>query len=96
MLGPRPGATLAALGILAAPALALAAALATGSFVAAALLWGAGAATSALLRTGSGNRPAYALLYPLDALLLAGVLAAGARDRRHGRLLSWKGREMRL
>jgi hypothetical protein len=96
LLGPRPGATLAALAVLAAPALALAAALAAGSFVAAALLWGAGAVTSALLRTGSGHRPAYALLYPLDALLLAGVLAAGARDRRRGQLLSWKGREMRL
>jgi cellulose synthase/poly-beta-1,6-N-acetylglucosamine synthase-like glycosyltransferase len=96
LLGPRPGATLAALAVLAAPALALAIALAAGSFVAAALLWGAGAVTSALLRAGSGNRPAYALLYPLDALLLAAVLAAGARDRRRGRLLSWKGREMRL
>jgi len=96
LLGRRPGVTLAALAILVAPALALAAALAAGSFVAAALLWGAGAVTSALLRTGSGNRPAYALLYPLDALLLAGVLAAGVRDRRRGRLVSWKGREMRL
>ena len=96
LLGQRPGTTLAALAVLAAPALALAGALAAGSFVAAALLWGAGAVTSALLRGGSGNRPAYALLYPLDALLLAGVLAAGAHDRRRGRLLSWKGREMRL
>jgi hypothetical protein len=96
LLGQRPGVALAALAGLAAPALALAAALAAGSFVAAALLWGAGAVTSALLRTGSGNRPAYALLYPLDALLLAGVLAAGVRDHRRGRLLSWKGREMRL
>ncbi|HEY6324870.1 MAG TPA: glycosyltransferase, partial [Thermoanaerobaculia bacterium] len=96
LLGPRPGVTLAALAVLAVPALALAAALAAGSFVAAALLWGAGAVTSALLRTGSGNRPAYALFYPLDALLLAGVLAAAARDSRRGRLLSWKGREMRL
>jgi Glycosyltransferase like family 2 len=96
LLGLRPGVTLAALACLAAPALALAAALAAGSFVAAALLWGAGAATSALLRTGSGNRPAYALLYPLDALLLAGVVAAGVRDHRRGRLVSWKGREMRL
>lgn len=96
LLGQRPGATLAALAVLAAPALALAGALASGSAVAAALLWGAGAVTSACLRAGSGNRPAYALLYPLDALLVAGVLAAGARDRRRGRLLSWKGREMRL
>lgn len=96
LLGLRPGVTLAAVAGLAAPALALAAALAAGRFVAAALLWGAGAVTSAMLRSGSGHRPAYALLYPLDALLLAGVLAAGVRDRRRGRLVSWKGREMRL
>jgi len=96
LLGRRPGATLAALAVLGAPAVALAGALAAGGGVAAALLWGAGAVTSAWLRAGSGNRPAYALLYPLDALLLAGVLAAGTRDRRRGRLLSWKGREMRL
>src|SRR6202521_5551875 len=91
LLGQRPGATLAALAVLAAPALALAGALASGSAVAAALLWGAGAVTSACLRAGGGNRPAYALLYPLDALLVAGVLAAGARDRRRGQLLSWEG-----
>jgi hypothetical protein len=96
LLGPRPAAALAALGALALPALAIAAALAAGQGVAAALLWSAGAATSGLLRAGSGHRPAYGLLYPLDALLLAGVLAAGVRDHRRGRLLSWKGREIRL
>lgn len=96
LLGPRPAATLAALAVLVLPALALAAALAGGRGVAAALLWSAGAAASALLRAGSGHRAAVALLYPLDALLLAAILAAGARDRRRGRLVSWKGREMRL
>jgi hypothetical protein len=94
LIGHRPGVALAALGALVVPALALAAALVTGAGGAAALLWGAGAATSAWLRAGSGNRPAFGLLYPLDALVLAGVLAAGVRDRRRGRLLSWKGREM--
>lgn len=96
LMGHLPGATLAALAVLVVPALALAAALAAGCGSAAALVWGAGAATSAWLRAGSGNRPAYALLYPLDALLVAAVLAAGVRDRRRGRLLSWKGREMRV
>lgn len=96
LLGARPRATLAALAVLAGPALALALSLAVGNGVAAALLWSAGAATSAVFRSGSGNRTAYALLFPLDALLLAAVLVAGVRDRRRGRLLSWKGREMRL
>jgi hypothetical protein len=96
LLGPRPAATLAALAVLALPPLALAVTLATGQGVAAALLWSAGAAASALLRAGSGHRPAFALLYPLDALLLAAVLAAGARDHRRGRLVSWKGRQMRV
>jgi hypothetical protein len=96
LLGPRPAATLAALAVLGLPPLALATALAAGNGVAAALLWSAGAAASALLRAGSGHRPAFALLYPLDALLLAATLTAGVRDRRRGRLVSWKGREMRV
>ncbi len=96
LLGPRPAATVAALGVLVLPPLAIAAALAAGLGVAAAMLWSAGAATSGLLRAGSGHRPAGGLLYPVDALLLAGVLAAGVRDHRRGRLLSWKGREIRL
>ncbi|MGH9362230.1 MAG: hypothetical protein ACRD2T_09955, partial [Thermoanaerobaculia bacterium] len=59
-------------------------------------LWTAGAAASALLRIGSGHAPAWGLLWPADALLLAAVLALGAVDYRRGRLVSWKGREMRL
>jgi cellulose synthase/poly-beta-1,6-N-acetylglucosamine synthase-like glycosyltransferase len=96
LVGLRLGASGAALAVLLLPVLAIAGALAAGCGVAAILLWGAGALTSGLLRAGSGHQPAYALLYPLDALLLAGVLAAGCRDRRRGRLLSWKGREMRV
>jgi hypothetical protein len=94
LLGQRRGATLAALAALLLPALVLVGALAAGQGIAAALLWSAGAAASGLLRAGSRNPPAYGLLYPLDALLVAAVLAAGVRDRRRGRLLSWKGREM--
>ncbi|HVR10035.1 MAG TPA: glycosyltransferase [Thermoanaerobaculia bacterium] len=96
LLGRRPALTMAALAALALPALALAGAAAAGRGVAAALLWSAGAAASGLLRAGSCNRPAYALLYPLDALLVAAVLALGVLDHRRGRLLSWKGREMRV
>ena len=47
-----------------------------------------------LLRSGSGHRSAYGLLYPLDALLLAGVLGLGIVDRRRKRVVRWKGREL--
>ncbi|MEO6193193.1 MAG: hypothetical protein ABIS20_09305, partial [Thermoanaerobaculia bacterium] len=54
----------------------------------------AGAAASMLCRSGSGHAPAYGLLYPLDALLLAGVLLLGVLDRRQGKRVSWKGRTL--
>jgi cellulose synthase/poly-beta-1,6-N-acetylglucosamine synthase-like glycosyltransferase len=106
LFGPRLGTALGALVVLALPPCVLVALLiramtageggggaaATG----AALLWLAGAATSGLLRVGSGHRPAYALLYPLDALIVAAVVAAAVRDFRRGQLASWKGRELRL
>ncbi|MFL6233668.1 MAG: glycosyltransferase [Thermoanaerobaculia bacterium] len=82
------------LAVLLLPALALAAAGITGRWVEAALLWSAGAAASILLRSGSGHRPAYGLLYPLDALLVAGVLVMGIVDRRRKRTVSWKGRTL--
>ena len=47
---------------------------------------------SAILRRGGGQSAALGLLYPLDALLLAGALALGLGDRRRGLLASWKGR----
>jgi hypothetical protein len=78
------------------PALFLLGCLIAGEGPAALLLWGLGAAASGLLRATGGNNPLYALLYPLDALLLAGVLLLGARDRRRGRLANWKGREMKV
>jgi chlorobactene glucosyltransferase len=89
-----PGAAAVVLAVLLLPALALAAALLTGRWVEAALLWTAGAAASILLRSGSGHRPAYGLLYPLDALVLAGVLALGILDRKRKRTMSWKGRSL--
>jgi cellulose synthase/poly-beta-1,6-N-acetylglucosamine synthase-like glycosyltransferase len=88
-----PATTLAALLL---PPLALAASLLAGRWVEAALLWTAGASASALVRNGSHHRPAWGLLYPLDALALAWVLALGVLDRRRGRLASWKGREIRI
>ena len=94
IFGPRPAAAAAPLAFLLLPPLALLAALATGRWVEAALLWGAGVAASGLCRAGSGHPPGWALLYPLDALALAALLAAGVRDHRRGRLASWKGREI--
>ena len=85
-----------ALALLLLPVASLAADCLARQPVAALLLWAAGAAASMLLRHGSGHRPAWGLLYPLDALALAGVLALATRDRRRGRLLRWKGREMRI
>ncbi|HEX4963403.1 MAG TPA: glycosyltransferase family 2 protein [Thermoanaerobaculia bacterium] len=95
-LGPRPRIVAATLAVLLVPAAALAAAACAGLAVESVLLWGAGAAASILLRSGGGHRPAWGLLYPLDALALAAVLLLGTIDRRRGRLSSWKGREIRV
>ena len=94
LFGPRPwSAAVAALALLVPPA-TLAAALATGSWPAAAVAWALGAAASAWLRAGSGHRPAWGLAYPADALVLAATLAAGIADWRRGRLVAWKGRSV--
>lgn len=95
-LGSSPGTVVAVLAVSLLPAVALLAALLAGRWNEAAVLWGAGAAASALLRSGSGHSPLYGLAYPADALLLTGVLTLGALDRRRGKLVSWKGREMRV
>lgn len=96
LFGTRPGMVAATLTVCVAPPLALGVALLTGHWFEAALLWGAGAASSVLLRAGSRNAPLWGLLYPLDALLLAATLLLGTLDRRRGRLVSWKGREMKV
>ena len=90
-----PGTAAAILAVLLLPALALAGFALTGRWVEALLLWTAGAAASMLLRSGSGHAPAWGLLYPLDSVILAGVLLLGVRDRRRRRPVSWKGREIR-
>lgn len=92
----RPGMVTATLAVFLGPPLALAAALLTRHWTEAALLWGAGAAASILLRSGSRNAPLWGLLYPADSLLLAATLLLGTLDRRRGRLVSWKGREMKV
>jgi GT2 family glycosyltransferase len=96
LFGHRPGMVAATLAVFLIPPLALAAALLTGHWLEAALLWGAGAASSVLLRAGSRNAPLWGLLYPCDSLLLAATLLLGTLDRRRGRLVSWKGREMKV
>jgi len=95
-LGSSPGTVAAALAVLLLPPLTLLAALAGGRWVEALLLWSAGAAASMVLRSSGGHAPAWGLLYPLDAVLLATVLLLGTLDRRRGRLTSWKGREIRV
>jgi cellulose synthase/poly-beta-1,6-N-acetylglucosamine synthase-like glycosyltransferase len=95
LFGPRPETVITALAVLLVPPAALLGLLLAGRWVEAALLWSAGAAASVVLRSG-GSSPAWGLLYPLDALLLATVLCLGTIDRRRGRLASWKGREMNV
>ncbi|HEV2851821.1 MAG TPA: glycosyltransferase family 2 protein [Thermoanaerobaculia bacterium] len=96
LFGLHPGTAARLLALLLLPPLVLLAELLGGFWGAAALLWSAGAASSMLLRHGGGHAPAWGLLYPLDALSLAGVLFLGVLDRRRGKLASWKGREMKV
>ncbi len=96
LFGGSPARAAALLAALVLPPVGLVAALAAGRPVDAVLLWTAGAAASALLRGGAGQAPFWGLLWPADALLLAATLALGVVDHRRGRLVSWKGREMRL
>jgi chlorobactene glucosyltransferase len=96
LFGDAPRLVAATLAVLLLPPAVLLAALAAGQWAAALFLWGAGALSSLLFRTGSGNAPLYGLLYPCDALLLAAVLALGVVDRRRGRLANWKGREINV
>lgn len=96
IFGDQPGTVAVILAVLLAPPAVLAAELLTGKWTAAVLLWAVGAAASALLRSGSSHAPAWGLLYPCDALFLAAVLALSLRDRKRGRLVSWKGREMKV
>lgn len=96
LFGGRPALTAGTLAVTLLPPLALLAFLLTGRWVEAAVLWTAGAASSMLFRSGGGHAPVWGLLYPLDSLMLAGVLALGVIDRRRGRLTSWKGREIKV
>jgi cellulose synthase/poly-beta-1,6-N-acetylglucosamine synthase-like glycosyltransferase len=78
------------------PTAILAAACLRGDWVSAFLLWTGGAAASAIVRKGSGNSPAYGLIFPFDALALATLATLCGLDHRRGRLAPWKGRPMDL
>ena len=92
IFGPQPKVAGRCIALLAGPPLVLAVQLAAGRRTEAALLWAAGAAASAIFRAGSGHSPLYGLLSPCDALLLAGLLGLGVRDRQRGGPVKWKGR----
>lgn len=81
---------------LAIPVAIFVTALLRADWPAAFLAWTAGAAASAIVRRGSGNCPAYGLIYPFDALALAAIAVLCGIDHRRGRLASWKGRPMDL
>jgi len=96
IFGAHPGTVAAILAVLLLPPAVLLGHLLTGRWLEVVLLWGMGAAASALFRSGSGHSRLYGLLYPFDSLALATVLALSALDRRRGQLASWKGREMKV
>jgi glycosyltransferase involved in cell wall biosynthesis len=96
LFAATPATAHATFAVLLLPPLALLVESLTRHPVEATLLWSAGASASALFRSGSGHRSAWGLLYPLDALALAAVLALGIYDRRRGGRMSWKGREVRI
>jgi cellulose synthase/poly-beta-1,6-N-acetylglucosamine synthase-like glycosyltransferase len=94
IFAPRPGRAVGiGLALLVLPALAPTALL-VGLAAVALAAWAAGVAASALFRHGSGHSIAGGLLYPLDAWVLGVILLLGVRDRRRGRLASWKGRSV--
>jgi glycosyltransferase involved in cell wall biosynthesis len=92
--GSAPGD--AAVAACLAPALAAAAALAAGNAPAALIAWAGGVVASGLARAGSGSAVLWGLLYPLDAAALAACWTAARRDRRAGRLATWRGRQLEL
>lgn len=81
---------------LAIPVAIFVAALSRADWPAAFLVWTGGAAASGIVRRGSGNSPAYGLIFPFDALALAAIATLCGIDHRRGRLASWKGRPMDL
>lgn len=93
LFGGRPGLFTATLAALCGPPLLAVLSRRAGAGLSGIWVsWALGAAASAWLRASSGQRSAWGLLYPLDALALAATLARGATDYRRGQLEAWKGR----
>lgn len=95
ILGPAPGTASLAIAILTVPVAMLGRALASGSWAAAGILWGAGVLASALFRHGQRQQTWWALAYPTEALVGAALLVVALLDHRRGRLAAWKGRAIR-
>jgi hypothetical protein len=74
------------------PAVVIVESLIARDWLAAAMVWLGGSLASGVTRASSKHSPIYAVLYPLDALLLAACLGMAWIDARRGRLASWKGR----
>jgi len=92
LVGDRPAEACAlALAALLPAATALAAA-ASGSIPATVVAWAGAVAASLVVRSESGASAFWGLLYPVDALIFAGCVAAAATDRRRRRLRAWRGR----
>lgn len=94
IFGPQRGRAAAVMAALALPAALLLAALATGHWLAAGILWSSGVIASAAFRHGQGQALGWALLYPADAVATAALLARAVLDYRRGRIAAWKGRPL--
>ncbi|HZF12624.1 MAG TPA: glycosyltransferase family A protein [Thermoanaerobaculia bacterium] len=94
LFGGRWTQALGVLLVLLGPSVLLGFELARREGPAALALWLGGAVTSMVLRRGSRHSPRWGLLYPLDALVLSGVLLLALRDYSRGFFAPWKGREM--
>lgn len=78
--------------------LALVAAPASGAAASAAAVaaYALGTAASLANRTSGGQRRITAVLWPIECSLAAATILLARRDRRRGRLTSWKGRTIEL
>jgi len=92
ILGDSRASTVPPVALAVAPLATALAAATAGKPAAAIALWGLGATASALARAGTGSAALFGLLYPFDAIGLAGCLVAARRDRASGAAVLWRGR----
>jgi cellulose synthase/poly-beta-1,6-N-acetylglucosamine synthase-like glycosyltransferase len=102
IVGNRRSTTAAIAATLLAPLLALTVCLVAtlrgvpGAWSSCLAVYASGAAASWLNRASAGQRRPTAVLWPAECLLLAVTVLMARRDRRRGRLTSWKGRPVEL